>query len=461
MLKRFIGDRAFYRRTMSIAIPIIVQNTITNFVSLLDNIMVGQVGNFQMIGVATVNLLMFVFNLCIFGAGAGAGIFTAQFYGCQDYKSIRYTFRFKILIGLVLTALGGALFYFFGSPLIQLYLSDTNDPADVAQTLEYGLSYMKVMLWGLLPFALSNAYSGTLRETGQATVPMIAGIAAVLINLLLNYVLIFGHFGAPELGVKGAAIATVISRYVELAIVVTWTHLNPQKNPFIPGTYRSMYIPGKLLKQILLRGMPLMLNEFFWSAGNATLNQCFSLRGLDVVAATNITSTLFNLTSVVMLSMGVVVGISTGQLLGAGESEKTVRDAYWKNTILSVAACILIAIFMACISGLFPKLYNTTDHVRSIATSLICFCALSMPFTAFVHTVYFALRSGGRAILTFLFDTCFMWVCVVPLAFCLSRFTDMPIVPLYALCLSTDLLKCVIGYFIIRSKSWIRNLTHL
>ncbi len=461
MLQQFIGDRTFYRRIMTIAVPIIIQNTITNFVSLLDNIMVGQVGTLQMSGVATVNLLLFVFNLCIFGAGAGAGIFTAQFYGCQDHENIRHTFRFKILVGLVLTAVGIALFYFFGSPLIQLYLNDEENPTNAALTLEYGLSYLEVMLWGLLPFALSNAYSGTLRETGQATVPMIAGIAAVAVNLGLNYVLIFGHFGAPAMGVRGAAFATVISRYVELIIVATWTHLNPQKNPFIAGAYRSMRIPGKLLKPIILRGMPLMLNEFFWSTGNATLNQCFSLRGLEVVAATNITSTLFNLGSVVMLSMGVVVGISTGQLLGAGESEETVRDSYRKNTFLSVCSCIVIALIMAGISGLFPRLYNTTDNVRNIATALICFSALFMPFTAFVHTVYFALRSGGRAIITFLFDTCFMWVCVVPLAFCLSRFTDLPIVPLYALCLGTDLLKCVIGYFIIRSKSWIRNLTHI
>ena len=240
MKNRYIGDRAFYRRVFGVAVPIIIQNGITNFVSLLDNIMVGQVGTVPMSGVSIVNQLMFVFNLCVFGASSGAGIFTAQFHGSNDDEGVRYTFRFKFLICIAITVLGCGIFLGGGSGLIGLYLTGEGDASTAAGALSYGLDYLHVMLWGLLPFALTNAYSSTLRETGETVVPMVGGISAVLVNLVLNYVLIFGHFGAPEMGVEGAALATVISRYVELAIVGGWVHTHAQQKPFIKGAFRSV-----------------------------------------------------------------------------------------------------------------------------------------------------------------------------------------------------------------------------
>lgn len=459
MLKRYIGDRAFYRHVLGIAIPIIVQNGITNFVSLLDNIMVGQVGTIPMSGVSIVNGLIFVFNLCIFGASSGAGIFTAQFHGSQDTDGVRYTFRFKFLICLLLALLGGAVFALKGSALIGLYLTGEGEAATAAGALEYGMKYLAIMLWGFLPFAIANAYASTLKECGNTFLPMLAGIAAVLVNLCLNYVLIFGHFGAPKMGVEGAALATVISRYVELAILAGWTHLNHGRNPFIVGAYHSMYLPGKLLKTIIIKGMPLLVNEALWSSGMAFMNQCYSTCGLDVVPAMNISSTLFNLASVVFLSLGNAVGIIMGQMLGAGRSEPEVRDSNRKLLTLSVSSGLLFGLLMAACSSLFPKIYNTTDAVRHLATWLICINACIMPFDAYVNATYFTLRSGGQTLVTFLFDSCFVWVCCVPLAYCLSRFTNLSIVPLFAICLSMNLLKCAVGAFMLKQGKWIQNLT--
>lgn len=459
MYKRYIGDRALYRRFFAIAIPIIIQNGITNFVSLLDNIMVGQVGTLPMSGVSIVNQLIFVFNLCIFGASSGAGIFTAQFHGSGDHRGIRHTFRFKVLICTVLTIAGGALFLCAGKPLIELYLTGEGSAADAAATLKYGQDYLEVMLWGLLPFAINNAYASTLRETGKGTVPMVGGIVAVLVNLVLNYVFIFGHFGAPEMGVRGAALATVISRYAELLVVAGWTHLHGQRCPFIREAYRSPYIPGKLLKAIFIKGMPLLLNEFLWSSGMAVMNQCYSTCGLDVVPAMNISSTLYNLGSVVYLSTGNAVGILMGQLLGANTTEPEVRDTNRKLITVSVFSGIVFAGVMAACSGLFPMLYNTTDTVRALAASLICVAACMMPFNSYTNGTYFTLRSGGQTVVTFLFDSCFVWVVCVPLAFCLSRFTDIGILPLYILCQGTDLIKCVIGGWMLKQGKWIQNLT--
>ena len=459
MFRKYIGDRAFYRRMLIIVLPIMIQNGITNFVSLLDNIMVGRIGTLPMSGVSIVNQLMFVFNLCIFGASSGAGIFTAQFHGSQDNEGIRYTFRFKVLICSALSLVGTALFLTGGNQLISLYLTGEGSPEEAAQVLGYGREYMLVMLFGLLPFAMSNAYSSTLRETQETFVPMVAGIAAVFINLGLNYVLIFGHLGLPALGVRGAALATVLSRFAELGIVAGWTHTHAAKKPFIRGAYHSAHIPGRLLKTISAKGLPLLVNECLWASGMAFLNQCYSTCSLDVVPAMNIASSLSNLGNVVFLSMGNAVGILMGQMLGAGESKEAVQDANRKMIFASVVSGSAFGALMACFAGVFPQIYNTTPAVRLLAGKLILISSFMILFNSYANAAYFTLRSGGKTLITFLFDSGFLWICGVPLAFCLSRYAKLPILPLYMICQIPDMLKCLIGAYMLKKGSWIQNLT--
>ena len=352
----------------------------------------------------------------------------------------------------------GSIFARWGDQLAGLYLTGEGDPADAGAILASAREYLKIMLWGILPFAVCTSYASTLKERGETLVPMVSGIAAVLINLVLNYVLIFGHFGAPRLGVRGAALATVISRYAELLLVAAWCHRNTDKNPFILGAYRSFRIPGHLLKNITITGMPLMVNELLWSMGVATINQCYSTCGLEVVPALTISSTLANLSSVVYHSLGVSVGILMGQMLGARKPEPEIRDSNRKLITFSVSCGFLFGGVMACCSGLFPAIYNTTPAVRALAGKLILVSACMMPFQSFANAAYFTLRSGGKTFMTFLFDSVYMWVCGVSLAFCLSRFTSLPILPLYILCQGTDILKCVIGFALVKKGSWIQNL---
>ena len=240
--RKYIGDRAFYRMVLAIVIPIMIQNAITNFVSLLDNIMVGQVGTEPMSGVAIANQLMFVFNLCIFGGLSGAGIFSAQYYGADNQEGVRGCFRYKFILALALSVGAIGLFLLRGEQLIGLYLHEDSDAAKVAETLRHSLNYLHVMLWGLPAFALTQVYASTLRETGETALPMRAGIIAVFVNLVFNWILIFGHLGLPALGVVGAAIATVLSRYVELFIVAAVTHRNPGRFRFINGIYSTLKV---------------------------------------------------------------------------------------------------------------------------------------------------------------------------------------------------------------------------
>lgn len=455
--KKLVGDKAFYKTVLTVAVPMMIQNGITNFVGLLDNIMVGRIGTEQMSGIAIVNQLLLVFNLAIFGAISGAGIFGAQYYGCGDHKGLQYTFRYKIYICAGIIVLGVAVLLCAGENLILLYLHGEGNDGALTATLEYGKEYLLVMLFGLLPFGAEQIYTSTLRECGETMLPMKAGVAAVLVNLLLNYLLIFGKFGFPEMGVTGAAIATVISRYVQAAIVIAWTHCHTKRLPFIVGIYRRWGLPPDLAGRITIKGTPLMINEILWAAGMATLMQCYSVRGLEVVAGMNISSTITNLFNIVFMSMGGAVSIMVGQLLGAGKLEEA-RDTDTKLIAFSVASCVVIGLVLILLAPLFPEMYNTTREARRLATAFIRVGAACMPIYAFMHTTYFTLRSGGKTIVTFLFDSVYLWCLSIPLAFVLSRFTGMNIVPLYLCCQLIDLIKCAIGFILVKKGVWIHNM---
>lgn len=442
---------------LAVAVPMMIQNGITNFVGLLDNIMVGQVGTEQMSGIAIVNQLMLVFNLAIFGAVSGAGIFCAQFFGCGDTKGVRHTFRYKLYICTAIVLIGGVILAVFGEDLILLYLQGEGSVEALGATLFYAEEYLGVILWGLLPFGLEQVYTSTLREGGETYVSMKAGVVAVFVNLVLNYLLIFGKFGFPEMGVAGAAWATVISRYIQMLIVIVWTHRHAEKMPFIQGAYSELGIPGHLAWKITVKGTPLMVNEILWSAGMASLMQCYSVRGLDTVAGMNISSTITNLFNVVFMALGSAIAIIVGQLLGAGKMEEA-KETDVKLIAFSVFSCVIMGGALILSAPLFPMLYNTTPEVKELATAFIRIAAACMPIHAFAHASYFTLRSGGKTLITFVFDSVYLWLISLPLAFVLSRYTTLPIIPLYLVCQLIDIVKCIVGFILIKKGIWMNNI---
>lgn len=455
--KRYIGSRAFYRTALAVAVPIMIQNGITQFVGMLDNIMVGRVGTEQMAGVSIANTLLFVFNLAIFGAVSGAGIFGAQFYGSGNHAGVRSAFRFKLLICAALTAVGFAVFLLLDEPLIMLYLRGEGTPQEIEASLGYAKEYLHILLFGLIPFVLTQCYAGTLRECGQTVLPMVAGIVSVLVNLCCNALLIFGLLGFPALGSAGAAIATVIARFVELAIVLLWTHLNPCKCPFIVGAYRSLRIPKELFVRILLKTLPLMINETLWAGGMALLSQAFSVHGYDVVAADNICRTIANVFNVAFMALSTAIGIIVGQLLGANRREEAV-DTDRKLIFFNVAVCIVVGGALAALAPLFPRIYNTTDAIRSMAAKFIIIAGLCMPINSLASACYFTLRSGGKTLITFFFDSFYVCVLTVPLAMLLTHVVGISIVPLYLICQLVDLGKCAVGIVLIKKGIWIHNI---
>ena len=433
-----------------------LQNGITNLASLLDNVMVGQLGTESMSGVAIANQLLNVFYVSLFGVVSGASIFGAQFVGQKNIKGLQDTFRFRLLMGFLLVDVFIIVFLLADNPLISLFLTD-NGTGNIALALSEGEEYLRIMLGGMIPYVIIQIYASTHRDMGRTVVAMAAGFVSVGVNLCLNYLLIFGNFGFPELGVKGAAIGTVSARLVEMVIVVLWTHTHKKVYVFAQGLYRTLKVPFILAKQILKKGIPLFLNEFLWSSGMAVLAQSYSLRGLDVVAAYNISSTVTNLFSVALIALGSAIGIIVGQKLGAGEIEEAV-DTDRKLIAFSVAICMVIGAVLFFLAPVFPGFYNTDGSVKELATGFLRIAAVFIPVHAFYNATYFTLRSGGKTFITFLFDACSLWCVSVVCATLLVHFTALPALCIYLIISCIDILKLIAGLILVNKRVWVNNM---
>ena len=447
-----------FKRALALAVPMMIQNGITNMVGLIDNIMVGSLGTEAITAVSIVGQLIFVFNLAVFGGLSGPGIYSAQYYGKGDIEGVRNTFRIKHYICAVCLVLGFIAFTLGDELLIGLYLKGESATVDPALTMRLGKDYLSIMLWGLLPFAITQIFASTLRETGSSIKPMVGGVVSVVMDIVFNYILIFGKFGFPEMGVRGAALATVIARVVEMLVVIVWAFAEKRKHSFLQGAYRTMLVHGKSASVIVKKGLPLFFNEFLWAGGIAALTQNYSMLGLDIVPGLNISNALCNMLNVVFVALGNAVGILIGQTLGAKQFEQAKKDAF---SLMRFTGCIsvLLTIILVCVSGVFPNFYDTTDEIRHNATLFIIITALFFPVQGYLNALYFTLRSGGKTFVTFLFDSVFTWVLVVPAAFLLCRFSSLSVFVIYALIQSADILKLLIGYVMIRKGVWISNVT--
>ncbi len=457
-LTQVFSDKAFNRTLFVLVLPLVVQQGITNFVTMLDNIMVGSLGTLSISAVSIVNQLNFVVMLTIFGGLSGISIFGAQYYGVRDFEGMRYTARMKSMFSVLIIIAASSILLIWGETFISLWLSsEQNSPEDVAKTLELGLTYLRVSLLGLPAFTISQAYVSSLRETGETVAPMKAGVVSVFVNLIGNYLLIFGHFGFPEMGVAGAALATSLARWIEAIYIVSHTHKHKEKYPFIVGVYSSAKLPPVLLKRVVLTGLPLMCSEILWSLGTTAQSSAFAVRGITAVAASNITSTTYNFFAVIMFSMGTAISILVGQRLGAADKIGAIET----NTRLIATTFILhvaIGSLLALSSPLIPLLYKTEPAVRTLASGMLIVAGGALPINAVIHGCYFGIRSGGKTLITMLYDCGFMWGITVPLAIYLCNYTTLPAVWVYAAVRYSEIFKLFVGLKMVKSGFWVNTI---
>ncbi|MBR0131616.1 MAG: MATE family efflux transporter [Lachnospiraceae bacterium] len=451
-----LGDRHFYKKVAAVVLPIIVQNTLSNIVSLLDNVMVGQVGTVPMSAVAIVNQLFFVVYLCIWGSLSGAGIYGTQYYGKGDIDGMQTTIRFKIVDIIFVLTVAILVFIFAGNALVKLYISSDTSPEDAAETLRLARQYMLIMLIGFIPFGFGQVLAGTMRESGKTMLPMKASITAMFVNFVFNALLIFGLLGFPKLGVCGAAVATVISRFVEFAIIAFGAK-NKEKYPFFRGVLKNFRIPKESFIAIFMKSLPLLINECMWALGMAVLLQCYSVRGLAVIAAMNISNTIAQIFNEVFISLGNATSIICGQELGANRLVEARRSS-WRIMSLSIVTCIGLGGILFMISSFIPHIYNVEPEIKEMASDFIKVLGICMPINGFANIAYFTIRSGGRVFITILFDSCFTWVVSVPAAYLLAHFTKIPVLEIYLFVSLLELGKCFVGFMMVKKGIWVRNI---
>lgn len=455
--RSLIGTKTFYHRVVFIAFPIILQSFIMEAVNLLDNLMIGQTGLYEMAGVSISNQLIFILNLSMFGAISGAEIFGAQFYGKKDYEGVAHSFWMKVYFALGITFLGILLFLFLNKSLISLWLHDENISA-LQQTFYNAKDYLLIMCIGLIPAGMTRAIISTLKECSRTDISLYSAIIALSANLVLDYALIFGKFGFPALGVKGAAIATVTARMLECAFVLIWISLNLEAVPYFKHIFSYMKVPKDLIKNIMLRSAPLMANELLWSFGIAFASSCYAFRGIEVVASMNILNTVANIFNTIFISIGSSIAIIVGQRLGSGEIEQALKE---DNQMIFLAV-VVGTITSACLyfsAGSLADFYNVDHSVKLLAVSLIQIKAMLSPIDAFNNAAYFTIRSGGKTWMTFMMDAGLTWIVINPVAFILSHFTLLSIQAVYFLTLLSELSKFVPEIIVLKKKSWAEDLT--
>lgn len=454
-MKKINND--IYKKTLLLAVPIMIQNGITNAVGLVDNLMVGSLGTEAMTAVSISGQLIFVFNLALFGALSGPGIFGAQYYGKGDTEGVKNVFRIKLWASLAICLIGILVFLNFDEFLIGRYMTGSAEGIDAALTMKYAKTYLHIMLISFPLNCITQTYATSLRETNESFSPMLAGVISVVCDVIFNYLLIYGNFGFPKLGVSGAAYATVIARIAEFTVLIVWTHIAAKKRVFVKGLYKTLLVPKKIIGPIFRKSLPILVNEFMWAGAIAVMTQCYAVRGLNVIAGLNISNAICNLLNVVFIALGHAVGIIIGQMLGAGELEKAKKDSL-KLMWFSAFICMILTVILLILAPIFPNAYKTTDDVKTYATTFIRVTAIFFPLQGFLNSLYFTLRSGGKTLITFFFDSMFTWVVGVGTAFVLSHYTGLSILGIYVGVQLTDILKVAIGYVMIKKGVWLSNL---
>lgn len=447
--KRFFGDKSFYKMVLFVTLPIIIQQILINVVNLADNVMVGQLSQADINGVYISSQILFVCNLCLFGSVAGSGIFFAQYFGSKDEKHLKFVFKFKIVAALIIASILFLVLTFFIEPIAYLF-------SDVESEINVCKIYISILRFSVFPFALSNVLATSFREVKKTLIPMFASFIALLLNVCLNYILIFGHIGFEALGIEGAAIATMIARLIELLFLIIMTYA--LKMNYINGLFsKGERLEKGLIPKLIKCSIPLFMNEFLWSFGQMVISIGLCSRGEDARSGLAIANTVNNLFYIGALSLGNAISIIIGNTLGAGEIEKAKVQA---RQLIMLAIFVAIGFGTALIgfSSLITKAYNVNDDVRQIAINTMIIFGSLMWLFAINCSCFFVIRAGGNTKIVLAFDAMFGWVIQVPLSLIFAFFTNVSFEMLFFIVQGSEIIKLVLGLVMVHKNTWARNL---
>lgn len=444
-------DKDFLKRFLKISLPVMLAQFITFFTNFLDNIMVGTVSNEAVSGVYAANQVTYLFQMASFGIVEGAGIFIQQFAGAKDNERIKQSFRYKLLVSIILLIVVMPIVYYFGKYLVSFFSkSDSNYEAIYNE----GVNYLYVVALSYIPFAISECYSTSLREIGKTKYAMISAIIAVISNFIFNAIFIIGL----DLGALGAAYATIIARILEMLFLIIISII--MKFSFSYGAFKGFKIEANLFKKITGKGWLLFINELGYAAGTMLQSLAFSQRD-GVLSSISIVSTLSSILGVLITGISVGIGVMVGSDLGADDFEKA-KDDNKKLNLLGFYLTLFLGIILILSSKGIPYMFTeVTESQKALATKLIIIYGSLLWANTLSVSSYFTLKVGGQSTLTFLLDTGTMVLLYIPISWSLALFTDLDIIYIYLIVRSLDLLKALLGVTLMRQYKWVNNLTKI
>lgn len=444
-----LADKAFYTTAISLTAPIALQNLIASSLHMVDTMLIGGLGPAAIAAVGLANQVFFLFNLVSFGVCSGASIFTAQFWGERDEKNVRRVLGFSLFANLLVAAFFLVLGLVLPGPIMRLF---TADPRVVL----LGARYLRIVAPSFPLFGITLAFAFSLRGVGQPAYPMIASGAGFCLNTLLDYLLIYGIWGLPRLGVEGAAIATLIARCLEIALILGFVYgqrLVPAARP-----RELLDLSAAFIRRVLRTVIPVIGNETLWALGFSMYPVVYARMGTEVIAAFNIYASVDRLGMVLFMGMASACAVMVGQQIGAGR--ETTADAYARRfALLGPGLGVIVGVLLLLGSGPILSLFKVAQTVTGIARGFITIFACTIPIRIFNLTLIVGiLRAGGDARFSLFLDTAALWFIAVPLAFVAGLVWRLPPIHVFLLVSIEELCKCSLGLWRLLSRRWINNL---
>lgn len=441
-------DKLFFKSALVIAMPIVIQQLVTSLAQLVDNIMVGTINGQAIAGVGAVNSIFFVIMTSTFGISEGASIFIAQQYGAKKREKMGNSLAISFSIIILMAVVALTVINVFDERLLRAYIHG-ND-ADSVLAMQYGMDYLNVLVWGYWLLMINTVIGSAFRAIGKTKVPMSAGIVAVITNTTMNFMLI------PIYGVKGAAVATILSRVIEFGILFTTLKFKQTEFDFNLRSFTT--IKAAQFKQMIAKMIPLTLNEFLWGFGTSTLMALYGARSIVDLASIQITYTIANILFVALSGFGVAVAVLIGQKLGEDKFSEAIENSR-KLLALGLLTGLTFFGLAQILAFIIPLLYGNVDQVIQVqASNLLRIIGCVYPVYVITVTFFFTLRAGGDTLGVLIMDGGTMWCLSIPAGFILVFFTSLPIYGIFIGVQTFEVLKMFIGYYRYRKHNWVQNI---